>query len=181
MKTRLVPVLMALLLSLPLAAQANLFNFSYTSSVGTLTGQLSGTLQADNDTVQVSSILSAALNGKLGPALPDTGTYTAFYNSGYSTFDGQGLVSLSGNTMDFIASDASGVDGFVFTPPGTFTSTEGYGALGWYGNLGATEPYNASNWSLTAVSPVPEPSEIALLGIGFVGLGISRRKKHRGR
>jgi len=172
MKTRLATSLMALLLFIP-AAQANLFNFSYSDSAGdVLSGQLSGTLQADNDTVQVTSILSAALNGSPGLALPDTGT-----------FDGQGLVSLSGSTMDFIACDAGCNDAFLFIPPGRYynNTTELFSSYGSYGYLPNGEPYVASNWSLTAVSPIPEPSEIALLGIGFVGLGMSRRKKHRSR
>jgi len=185
MKTRLATALMAMLLSIPLAAQASLFNFSFTDFVGNvLSGQLSGTLLSDNDTVQVSSILSAALNGNPGPALPNTGTFTAYFNNyGFNgPFDGQGLVSFSASTMDFVACDAGCADGFAFTPSALFggnhdTESGFFGG----GDFVTYTLFNASDWSLTAVSPVPEPSEIALLGIGFVGLGISRRKKHRGR
>ena len=53
------------------AEAVNLYRFSYTLQSGdVLAGQLEGLLQADNDTVVVSSIINPTFNAAAGPSLP---------------------------------------------------------------------------------------------------------------
>ncbi len=70
MKKQLIAAAIGLASSISVA-QATIFDFSYLTAGGdTLAGQLDGTLQADNNTVVVSSILDfATFNGTPGPSL----------------------------------------------------------------------------------------------------------------
>jgi hypothetical protein len=158
--------------SLPKAAQAALFNFSYTSSVGVLTGTLDGTLQSDNDTVFVTAVPKALFNGVPGPALP--------FLSSVTTFSGGSLVppkvTLSGLNLDFIAaisSSISGNDGFTFIPAGIANTFASFTSGPSFGNA-IFDPYNPTNWSLT---PVPEPSAVVALALVGGGLLLSKRRK----
>jgi hypothetical protein len=159
--------------SLPKAAQAALFNFSYTASTGVLTGMLEGDLQADNDTVIVSAVTMAAFNGVPGPALP-------FLSSATTAYGGPLVpptVSLSGLNLDLAAFDSiAAVDGFVFAPASFF----GFPFFVGGSSFGATgfELYDPTKWSLTPKSvPVPEPSAVVALALVGGGLLLSKRRK----
>jgi hypothetical protein len=66
------------------------FNFSYTSSAGTITATVDGTLQLDNNTVFVSSISNTTFNGSPAPALPFIGSYL---DSIFAGLTGQAVLS----------------------------------------------------------------------------------------
>lgn len=168
-KTKSIYLAMVAVLLSP-TAHADLFTFSYDTGVGVLSGQLDGILQGDGDTVEVSDILGIPqLDGSDLFPMPFVGSL--FDYEMVLTFSGigPGIVSLSGSIMDIIACDVDSCDqGFLFSNilgDGIFASSFADGDL-----------FDSANWSLTAVS-VPEPGTLALLGIGLLGMGMSRRKK----
>ena len=153
-------------------ASAATFNFSYTSSAGTITATVDGTLQPDNNTVFVSSISNTTFNGSPAPALPFVGSFDASNLSGSVT--GQAVLSLDGSGLDFIAcntTDCGGADAFAFLPPGLFAA-EVFIASPAYG--ASFELFVLANYSLTTV---PEPATVlGLLSVAGVGLLCKRRK-----
>jgi len=152
-------------------ASAATFNFSYTSSAGTITATVDGTLQPDNNTVFVSSISNPTFNGSPAPALPFIGSYLDSILASVPT--GQAVLSLDGSGLDFVACDNTVCDdGFGFLPPGViapftvFASGLAYGA--------SFEPFILANYSLTTV---PEPATVlGLLSVAGVGLLCKGRK-----
>jgi len=98
-------------------ASAATFNFSYTSSLGTITATVDGTLQLDNNTVFVSSISNTTFNGSPAPALPFIGSYLDSILAGV-VVTGQAVLSLDGAGLDFVACNTTNcIDGFGFLPP----------------------------------------------------------------
>ncbi len=154
----------------PVAGAAT-FNFSYTSSAGTITATLDGTLQPDNNTVFVSSISNTTFNGSPAPALPFVGSFAGVISSGSVT--GQAVLSLDGSGLDFIACDTTGCDdGFGFIPAGFGSPVELFASGAGYGSV--TEAFVITNYSLTTV---PEPATVlGLLSVAGVGLLCKGRK-----
>ena len=150
-------------------ASAATFNFSYTSSAGTITATVDGTLQPDNNTVFVSSISNTTFNGSPAPALPFVGSFAGVISSGSVT--GQAVLSLDGSGLDFAACDTTlcNNNGFGFLAS-TFASIGGYGSV----PLPGGEPFVLANYSLTTV---PEPATVlGLLSVAGVGLLCKGRK-----
>jgi len=147
------------------SASAATFNLSYTSSAGTITATIDGTLQPDNNTVFVSSISNPTFNGSPAPALPLIGTFDPL-NVPPS---GQAVLSLDGSVLNFFScTDVSCIDGFLLDPT-IFASGLSYGGIG------GGEPIVLANYSLTPA--VPEPTTVlGLLSIAGVGL-LSKRQK----
>ena len=152
-------------------ASAATFNFSYTSSTGTITATVDGTLQPDNNTVFVSSISNTTFNGSPAPALPFVGSFDASNLSGSVT--GQAVLSLDGSGLDFIACDNTVCDyGFGFLPPGVIAPFTVFASRPAYGQV--VEAFVLANYSLTTV---PEPATVlGLLSVAGVGLLCKRRK-----
>ncbi|GAL94666.1 MAG: PEP-CTERM sorting domain-containing protein [Burkholderiales bacterium] len=153
-------------------ASAATFNFSYTSSLGTITATVDGTLQLDNNTVFVSSISNTTFNGSAAPALPFVGSFAGFISSGSVT--GQAVLSLDGSGLDFAACDTTLCNNNGF---GFLAST--FASIGGYGSLSAGELFVLANYSLTpAGTPtVPEPATVlGLLSVAGVGLLCKGRK-----
>ena len=153
-------------------ASAATFNFSYTSSAGTITATVDGTLQLDNNTVFVSSISNTTFNGSPAPALPLTGSYL---NSIFaSVITGQAVLSLDGSGLDFIACNTTNCnDGFGFLPAGIIAPVDLFASAGGYGITGL-ELFVLANYSLTTV---PEPATVlGLLSVAGVGLLCKGRK-----
>ena len=151
-------------------ASAATFNLSYTSSAGTITATVDGTLQPDNNTVFVSSISNTTFNGSPAPALPFIGSAFDFFVNNFPT--GQAVLSLDGSGLDF-ASCVTTVcdDGFSFLPT-TLFGVEVFASGPAYGQ--SFEPFVLANYSLT---PVPEPATVlGLLSVAGVGLLCKRRK-----
>ncbi len=152
-------------------ASAATFNFSYTSSAGTITATVDGTLQPDNNTVFVSSISNTTFNGSPAPALPLTGSFVAFVSG---SLTGQAVLSLDGSGLDFIACNTTNCnDGFGFLTAGITAPVDLFASGGGYGITGV-ELFVITNYSLTTV---PEPATVlGLLSVAGVGLLCKGRK-----
>lgn len=177
MKKTLIAAALGLACVIP-QAEASLFNFSYTLAGGdVIAGQVDGTLQADNNTLVVNSVLDfATFNGVDGPSLP--------FVSSTDTFLGvtPGLsptLTLDGSFLDFVTcTDAACSDGFSFNAGNAFAlifagGVPVYNSGTSFGN--GIEPFNIANWNIQAAA-VPTPAAIWLLGSGLLGLFGMRKK-----
>ncbi|NCR41773.1 MAG: PEP-CTERM sorting domain-containing protein [Microcystis aeruginosa W13-11] len=155
-------------------ASAATFNLSYTSSAGTITATVDGTLQPDNNTVFVSSISNPTFNGSPAPALPFIGSYLDTILAG-GVLTGQAVLSLDGSGLDFIACDNTVCDdGFGFLPPGVIAPVAFFNSGPAYGDVSSPELFILANYSLTTV---PEPATVlGLLSVAGVGLLCKGRK-----
>ncbi len=155
------------------AAQAALFDFRYDlgGSYGVITGEVSGVLQPDNNTVVVTGVLATAYNNIPGPVLPYLNSFTdlQLHNGALPRF------TLDGSVTDICAGTdpQCQIDGFLFAPAGLpgypVALAEGgphYGAI--------LVTYDPANWSMTEV--LPEPASLALLPVGLAGMAFARRR-----
>jgi len=184
MKKYLIAAALGLAFVMP-QAEAALFNFSYTTEGGdVLAGQLDGTLQGDNNTVIVNSILDfVTFNGVNGASLASVRSEVAFSNEIDFNNAPPGLlpsVTLNGSVMDLTACEFSPCSdvafGFFFwanTPIAVFPSSKFAGSFSH-----SLEEYNPDHWHLSPVQAVPVPAAIWLFGSGLAGLFGMRRKRN---
>jgi hypothetical protein len=157
-----------------------IYNFSFVETDNTrLSGKLVGQLQSDNNTVIVSSVSDLKRNGvSVTGSYPILNSYTSFATNGRSFVPP--LVSLNFNTMDLYVSNTAGTEGFFFAPANAqFFGDRVYKSTPFFGSQ--YQQIAAHNWTLTASASaaVPEPSSIALLGFGAVGLFARARRRRR--
>jgi len=129
-------------------ASAATFNFSYTSSAGTITATVDGTLQLDNNTVFVSSISNTTFNGSPAPALPFIGSYLDSILAGV-VVTGQAVLSLDGAGLDFVACNTTNcIDGFGFLPPNAIVgnTTDLFASGSAYGSLRSRQLFPDPGW-----------------------------------
>ncbi len=135
-------------------AATDTFTLTYSFTFGpVLEAQITGDLQEDGDTVIVTAIENARLDGTPGPALPFV---TSLSDLAAGTDENPPVLTLSGQrndisacsdttcTADFITLD--GVKQF-FGEPGIFTSPAFGDTMS--GGANATERYDPANYKLT--------------------------------
>jgi hypothetical protein len=167
-------------------AQAAAYDFSYTGEFGVVSGTIVGVLQADNNTIDVTSIINPEFNGAPGVAVPVITTIGDFFSR-----PGPAVpeVTLDGTTNSLLACTTSACfDGFFFDQTGV-DGTLGAGIPEFaygpsYGNqvTDGFERYDATKWSIRSISTsaVPENSTWVMILIGFASVGwlahLRRRK-----
>jgi len=161
-----------LLTCLTSVVQATVFDWKYAwNSGGMLSGTLEGLLQGDGNTVNVTSIMGSYTG-------PNASDFDLAYSGAFAWPSGPGIVTLDGSFFNlytgtalfqnmefFIDSGSNGAK--LFHPIGTVIENEGIDPIrnSWVAS---------EHWSLTEV---PEPSILALLSIGLIGIGAARKLK----
>jgi hypothetical protein len=163
---------LVLFFTLPNAEAAH-FDFSYNANSRTLSGTLDGTLQADNNTVYVNSVLDFVTFD--GSALPSM-AYVNSFDARFSYSQGAPLLTLDGSFMDFVACETSdcyyffgfGVGNRIESTFGmpVYLSSAGYATT-------QNEPFQQANWQIRAV---PTPPTLVLLLAGGSAYLLQRRK-----
>jgi hypothetical protein len=159
------------------AADAATFNFHYRSSFNTVSGQLTGTLQGDGNTLNVDSVVDfARVSGSPGPALPFVYSSDSFYGGSQPAF-----VTFDGSAMSLLAcaTEFCELDGFVFDTTNNLDVFPFFGGGGVFDRPEGDffrETFVPGNWSLSAV---PDVDNWVLLVAGFGLVGVMARRRPR--
>ena len=164
-----------------LPAQATSFIFSYVTAPGeTITGVFNGTLQSDNDTVVISTLVSIALNGtQITTPLSVASTDAAYgLRLGASP-----SVKLDKSLVDFYISNGNALNnqylGFAVGDSASAYQGNLAGATGLFGGNGSYQSFSPSSFTIAAaMGAVPEPGTWAMMltGFGLVGVLLRRRR-----
>ena len=154
--------------------RASDFDFSYILTTGdVLSGCIAGTIGPDGNTVTVSSVTMAMLNGVLGPDLTSVESFQEFISGSAA----DPTVSFDGTVMDIIAASLS-FEGFLIDGTALVFGSPFFISSSFYGNT--AEPFDSANWSLTQRTSVPDGGwTLGMLGLGagiLLGFGCTARR-----
>lgn len=170
---------------------ASIFDFSYSftdagSASHTISGEMVGTLQGDNNTVDVSAIQNLIFDSLAQPSMSFTSSADVFFGDGSLI----PAVTLDGSVMDFYAchtlGGSSGCDLYVVINNGNgIATTQGFSDFTYQSgadfsnNTFYGSPFVSANWSMSETSPVPVPATLPLLAISAGAFVWQRRRQSR--
>ncbi|ASF45199.1 hypothetical protein CEK71_03480 [Methylovulum psychrotolerans] len=170
---------------------ASIFDFSYSftdagSASHTISGEMVGTLQGDNNTVDVSAIQNLIFDSLAQPSMSFTSSADVFFGDGSLI----PAVTLDGSFMDFYAchtlGGSSGCDLYVVINNGNgIATTQGFSDFTYQSgadfsnNTFYGSPFVSANWTMSETSPVPVPATLPLLAISAGAFVWQRRRQSR--
>jgi MYXO-CTERM domain-containing protein len=156
------------------------FSYDLTGTGPLITGTMTGTLQADNNTFFVNSVGSLTFAGAPAPSTPFVYSFDNFLAGPPLTIPP--TVTLDGSYMDIIAcTGPSCPDGFLFAAGDNAAISAGGSFYSSGVSFGAAYlPFDAGDWHATVTaSATPEPGYAWPLVAGVFALVILRRRRHR--
>lgn len=173
--SRIASLLVAVLLGTT-PVQAGVFTFVYSNFSGPVSGTVSGTITLpDGDGIfTASSIIVGSAPAALGYTTPINVTNYSTITNNYFVVSGGQIVKASSTFVASTAVDAFGVGASGY---GSFLTMKGSPGSPSAAFSGVVDTSSVTLTYASAPAAVPEPTSLAILGLGALGVAYRARRK----